>query len=143
MSFPSDNNSVSANSLLHSLILYKPLRDSTRVTWPALPEGCSLAITSSCPEGYLDNDGAVLRRPAAGQPDINLEVSLRIAEAATGRTENLSLTLPLSAAYEGPVVNTRPADVAAAKDAYLKKKAGIFTHHVPRLTVRPFRRGSR
>lgn len=130
MSFLSGNNSVSTR-----LILYKPLRDSTRVTWPALPEGYSLTITSSHPEGYLDNEGVVLRRPAAGQPDIPVEVSARIAEAATGKTENLSLTLPLSAVYTGPLVNAGPADVAAAKEAYLEKKAGVFVHYVPRLTV--------
>jgi hypothetical protein len=90
---------------------------------------------SSHPEGYIDNNGLVLHRPAAGQPDITVEVSAQITEAATGKVEKLSLTLPISAVYNGPVINVTSADVAAAKEAYLKNKAGVFTHYVPRLTV--------
>jgi hypothetical protein len=126
MPFFSDNASWRQN-----LILYKPLRGSTCVTWPSLPEGYSLSILSSRPEGYIDKKGVIVRRPAAGQPDITVEVSAQIAEAATGRTENVTLTLPVSAVYNGPVVNTTAAD---AKDAYLKKKLGIFVHYVPTIT---------
>jgi hypothetical protein len=92
-------------------------------------------IMSSHPEGYIDNDGTVLRRPPAGQPDITLEVSARITESTAGKTENITLPLPISAAYNGPVVNVRPPDAAAAKKAYLENKLGIFVHYVPRLTV--------
>jgi hypothetical protein len=130
MSFLSDHASI-----CHNVILYKPLRGSTRVTWPALPEGYSLSILSSGPEGFIDNNGAVLRRPQAGQPDIRVEVLARITEAATGKTETITLPLPLSAAYKGPVVNAAPADAAAAKEAYLENKLGIFVHYVPRFTV--------
>ncbi|MDR1030411.1 MAG: hypothetical protein LBL76_06015, partial [Treponema sp.] len=89
MPFLSDNNSVSTK-----LILYKPLRGSTHVAWPSLPGGYSLTIMSSHPEGYIDNRGVVQRRPDAGQPDVTVEVSARIAEAATGKAENITLTVP-------------------------------------------------
>jgi hypothetical protein len=126
MSFMSDNN-----ALRRKLILYKPQRGSTRITWPSLPAGYSLTIASSHPEGYIDNEGVVLRRPAAGRPDITVEVSARITEAATGKTENITLPLPVSAVYSGPVVTVAPA---AAKDAYLGKKVGMFVHYAPGLT---------
>ncbi|MDR2135312.1 MAG: alpha-L-fucosidase [Treponema sp.] len=90
---------------------------------------------SSRPEGYIDSNGTILRRPAAGQPDITVEVSARITETATGKAENVVMGLPLSAVYQGPAVNVRPADVAAAKQAYLENKFGFFVHYVPRFTV--------
>jgi hypothetical protein len=127
MSFLSD-------SLHRNLFLYKPLRGSTRITWPSLPDGYSLTLLSSNPEGYIGNDGAVLRHPGAGQPDINVEVRARVTETATGRAEDVTMTVPLSAVYGGPVVNAAPADIAAAKAEYLKKKLGFFVHYVPRFT---------
>ena len=118
---------------LDRFILYKPLRDETKIKWPQMPESVRVEMVSSEPAGYIDSDWNVIKRPEAGQDDVTVAVEVKFTVGDTSIVKEYSV--PISAVYVAPEVDEEA--VAAAHAAQSQKKLGMFVHYVQHFTQDP------
>ena len=121
---------TAAEHALATTILFKPLRNDTRLTLPPAPAGYRWSIEKTAPAGIVAADGT-LTRPAN---DTLVAVSLAIT-SATRATDvaRVTLTVPIDRPYVAPTVSAE--QIKASRTRYGRQKYGVFVHYVPGLTV--------
>lgn len=113
-------------------ILYKPLRDAQELTLPEVPDGYSLSIKATEPEGFINNQGKILARPESGMPDQDVDVTLEIKEDSSGESMEKTLSVPVSAVYTPPAMSED--EIRERQEEFKRNSFGLFDHYVAGLT---------
>lgn len=110
-------------------IIYKPLRDASQITFPSIPDKYVIQILSTSPEGYIGNDGNIVRRPSSEDGEIDIDVTFSLIEKQKPEnTRTRTLSVPLSSEYTDPVLSEEEAKAARAH--FEGEKYGLFAHYV-------------
>lgn len=114
-------------------IIYKPLRDQSQMKFPSVPDRYQIKIDSTSPQGYIDTDGTILKRPDKGTGEIAIDVTFTLTDQDnTANTVQRTLSVPLSPVYDGPLVTEEEAK--AERERFEEHKYGLFVHYVAGLT---------
>ncbi|WP_343246970.1 family 16 glycoside hydrolase [Diplocloster hominis] len=109
-------------------ILYKPLRDEQYLKLPAVPDGYSVSIVRTEPEGMIDTDGRILSRPVEGSQDQNVSVTLKITDDSSNNSVEKTLNVPISAVYTPPTMSQE--EIEARMNDFKRNSFGLFDHYV-------------
>lgn len=114
-------------------IIYKPLRDASQITFPSISDKYEIQILSTSPEGYIGNDGKIVRRPSSEDGEIDIDVTFSLTDKQKPENnQTRTLSVPLSPEYTGPVVSEEEAK--SARTHFEGEKYGLFVHYVAGLT---------
>lgn len=117
---------------INDFILYKPLRDTTKIQFPDLPDNMKVEYVSSLPEGYIDSNWNVLKRPQASEKDINIDVKVRFIIDGKDEPIEKTFSVPISEEYTAPEVDQKI--VQETHETYSDRKLGMFVHYVQHFT---------
>lgn len=114
-------------------LIYKPLRDQSKLQFPTIPDKYKITIDSTSPEGYIDTNGTILKRPVKGSGDLMVDVTFTLTDQEQQEnTLQRTLSVPLSPEYDGPLVSKEEAK--AERERFEEHKYGLFVHYVAGLT---------
>lgn len=101
-----------------------PEHNSTRITYPEVPDALSIEISSSSNEDVVALDGSINRQSET----TSVYLTFKVTGASGISAETKALLLPVYRYYETPSLGE--AEIAEAHERYESKSFGIFVHYV-------------
>lgn len=121
------------NIVKRTSIIYKPLRDQEQIKFPGIPDQYDIEILTSSPEGYIGNDGTILKRPLTEEGEQDIDITFRLTDTLNSENDLIrTLSVPLSPVYTAP--NASEDEVKADRKRFERQKYGLFVHYVAGLT---------
>lgn len=108
-------------------IIYKPLRESNKLTLPDVDDSYNVEIEHVSPEGIIDKDGNIVR------PQNDTDITVIFKVTSKDNPSDIGYTKPLNVEITAPYT-VKDGDLEKAKEEFKCKNRGFFVHYVPHLT---------